>query len=121
MEISCQTEDKTVHHQQLNKVEELSEFINTHSTTDYYLNINSITYHLQKISRYESLSRYDPRNYPKISLNLQGRILPQELTITSLDDFDYFLSQHPSPHYFLEINSIVFRMRKLGNANYFTE
>ncbi len=108
MEISCQTEDREYHHQHLNSVEEFSEFINNHSTNDYYLNIDSVIYHLLKITSCE------PRDYPKIIVNLQGRILPQELTITHFDDLHYFLSQHPSPQYLLEINSSVFRMQKSG-------
>lgn len=111
MEISCQTEDREVHHQQLNRVEELSAFLNIHSTTVYYLNINSITYQLMKVAKCE------PRDYPKIILNIQGRILPQELLITQLNDFHYFLSQHPSEQNFLEINATVFKMQKLGINN----
>jgi len=107
MEISCQTEDSQVHRQQLNRVEELSDFIKIYSTIDYYFKIKFITYHLLKVARCE------PRDYPKIILNVKGWILPQELTITHLDDFHYFLSQHPSQQYLLEINSTIFRMQKV--------
>jgi|GEM_PF-5340439 len=107
MEISCQTEDRQVHQQKINRIEELSEFIKNYSTTDYYLNIKSLTYHLLKVTRCE------PRDYPKIVLNVKETILPRELTLTHLDDFHYFLSQHPSQQYLLEINSTVFRMQKV--------
>jgi hypothetical protein len=111
MEISCQTEDGIVHHQIISTVEQMSEFINLYSCSDYYLQIQSVTYHLLKTARCAL------RDYPKIILHIQGRILPQELLITYLDDFHYFLSQHPSQQYLLEINSIVFKMQKLGTIN----
>ncbi|MBO3458460.1 hypothetical protein G7B40_025130 [Aetokthonos hydrillicola Thurmond2011] len=106
MEIFCQIEDRQVHSQTINRIEELSEFIKIYSTTDYYLNIKYITYYLLKLGKCE------PRDYPKIVLN-KGTTALRELTLTHLDDLHYFLSQHPSQEYFLEINSNVFRMRKV--------
>ena len=107
MQISCQSKSGESCTQSLNTLEELCEFINNHPVSSYNFHINSVIYQLLKITTCEW------REHPKILLNVQGKVLPQELTITHLDDFHYFLSQYPSPQYLLEINSALFKMQKI--------
>lgn len=106
MFILCRTEDGQAHSLQISSILSLSEFLNRYAMANYNLEVNQVNYYLAKTGR------CGKQEYPKIALQKNGCILPTELTLTQISDFEYFLNEHIGNVYRLEIDGNVYQMSR---------
>lgn len=106
MFISCRTENGQLYSLQISSLLGLSEFLNRYAVANYNLEVNQVNYYLAKTGRCGN------QEYPKIALQRNGYVLPTELTLTQISDFEYFLNEHIGNVYRLQIDGNVYQMSR---------